>query len=93
LLTLLLDIRDHNAPRRPQLQTFFDADLARPRPGLRITADELAELLPAAAAGAISSSGGASSSGGGGGGVVILDTRNAEQYEGQVRRAWAGQGP
>lgn len=58
-----------------QVSTPFDESLASPRPSLRVTAEELLTLLP-------------STSGGGGGGgessVIVVDTRNAEQYSGQV---------
>jgi rhodanese-related sulfurtransferase len=66
------------------VQATFDAAEASPRPGLRVTADELLALIRPAAGG-----GGGGGGGGGaaaGGGVVVLDTRSAEQYAGEARR-------
>jgi len=65
-----------------QVSTTFDADLATPQPSIRITADELLPLLakqqPAGP--------GPTSSSSSGGGALVVDTRNAEQFTGQVRR-------
>ncbi|KAI8474551.1 MAG: rhodanese domain-containing protein [Monoraphidium minutum] len=74
-----------------KVSTTFDAANAAPRPELRVTVDELAAALAAAAASPSSTAGSSSDSGGGGGGdLLIVDTRNWEQYTGQVRRGPRG---
>jgi hypothetical protein len=68
-----------------QVQTAFDAENARPQPQARVTADELAALL--AAGGGGDGSGKQSTSSSVELGVLVVDTRNVEQYVGQVCRA------